>query len=401
MSKAIKLVKKKTQNPVDDARKRIEEWKAQAEKAFPERKAPIRALTLCSIVRSNLIFFGEPGTAKSMLANSYAKAFGGGSFQLVFTPFTTPDDFLGPKDITAYKAGEIKRVTEGMAPKAHVYFMDEGFKSNSASLNANLALINEHVYHEGPNVYDVPLRVGVLAANEFPDAKDNLDAFESRFLFRFDVPPLNEFQSHCDMMNKDLPEITARIHLEDLELLEEEAKKIPLSLDVNKAIWDIGLKLRAEGIKVHDRTKNKIGDILRAHALMEGDSEVNTSHLSLLTDMLWKRPEQKPTVNAVVKMFCSPWVKDMKAAEAIVDRAKTDLENVISSNQNTEAACEELGAICMRLKKLTTDASDGKHSLLTKLSLVDSTTVKRQVKDLHIRAETIRTGAKKQLAFFL
>jgi hypothetical protein len=134
---------------------------------------------------------------------------------------------------------------------------------------------------------------------------------------------------------------------------------------------------------------------------MEGDDEVNTSHLTLLTDMLWKRPEQKPTVSAVVKMFCSPWMKDMKAAEAIVDRAKKDLEKVISSNQNTESACEELGAICMRLRKLTNDASDGKHSLLTKLSEVDSPTVKRQVQDLYMRAETIRTGAKKQLAFFL
>lgn len=401
MSKAIKLVKKKTQNPVEDARKRIEEWKAQAEKAFPERESPIRALTLCSIVRSNVIFFGEPGTAKSMLANAYAKAFDGNSFQLVFSPFTTPDEFIGPKDITAYKSGKIKRITDGMAPKAHVYFMDEGFKSNNASLNANLALINEHVYHEGPNVIDTPLRVGVLACNEFPEEKDNLGAFENRFSFRYVVPPLGDYSSYEAMMDKNLPSITSKIKLEDLELLEEEAKKVTLSDEVKKAIWQIAKDLREEGIVVTDRQKNRSGDILRAHALMCGDDEVTTAHLSILSDMFWKRPEDKRTLDGIVKMYCAPWLKDLEAADAIIEQARKDLSKVLQENASTEVTLENLSAICMRIKKLTTGGDDGKHALLTKLEKVDSTKVKKQVAVLREQAERIRADAKKQMAFYL
>jgi len=51
---------------------------------------------------------------------------------------------------TALENDRYERVTRGTLVAAHIGFVDEVFKANSAILNSLLTLINERLYHESP-----------------------------------------------------------------------------------------------------------------------------------------------------------------------------------------------------------------------------------------------------------
>ena len=158
------------------ARTEVKAWKAEANLAFPERERIIDALLICAVARSNIILYGLPGTAKSLLARAFSDAIRAPVFEVLMTRYTTPQEIMGPIDVQALKSGSMKRVTKGYLPTAHVAFLDEGFKANSACLNALLSAVNEHVFHDDGQAVDIPLRTAVLASNEFPEDNDNLQA---------------------------------------------------------------------------------------------------------------------------------------------------------------------------------------------------------------------------------
>lgn len=78
---------------------------------------------------------------------------------------------------------EYVRQTDGYLPTAEVAFVDEIFKANSAILNALLTLLNERLFDNGNQRFEVPLLCLVGASNELPESEE-LDALYDRFLIR-------------------------------------------------------------------------------------------------------------------------------------------------------------------------------------------------------------------------
>ena len=77
----------------------------------------------------------------------------------------------------SYRSGKrlVRASDRGYLPTAEVAFIDEIFKANSAILNALLTLLNERLFDNGSERFEVPLLCLVGASNELPESEE-LDA---------------------------------------------------------------------------------------------------------------------------------------------------------------------------------------------------------------------------------
>lgn len=337
---------------VEAARKQVRDWTEQAKAAYPERESIIDALMVCAVAMSNIIMYGPPGTAKSALARALTDAIQGTVFDLLFTRYTTPAEVNGPTDVQALKQGHMKRVTDGFLPKAQVAFFDEGFKANSACLNSLLTAVNEHKYHEDGKVHDIPLRVAILASNEFPDDNDNLGAFDDRFPMRFEVKPLQNPDNFKKMLCGDLPKVTAKIDVNSLELLRKESESLEVGEDAVSAMWDLRGKLIEQGVYVSDRKLAIATNLLRARAAIIGTAKVSSAHIGLLEHVLWLRPDQKGVVRELVRDHVATWLRDLRSAIDIIDEQENAMAQAIKGKGNISATSNAITNVGQKLKNL-------------------------------------------------
>ncbi|MFK7928761.1 MAG: AAA family ATPase, partial [Myxococcota bacterium] len=111
-----------------------------------ERTTHTRAVLLALLAGQHALLLGPPGTAKSLMARAMCAVFEDATyFEYLLSRFTHPDELFGPVSIPGLKVEDYRRLTEGFLPQAHVAFLDEVFKANSAILNSLLTLINERV----------------------------------------------------------------------------------------------------------------------------------------------------------------------------------------------------------------------------------------------------------------
>ena len=166
--------------------------RAQLQARFLERDDVVHGLLAALVAREHVLVLGPPGTAKSMLAAELCSRVDGASlFSWLLTRFSTPEELFGAISLKALEDDRYVRVTDGRLPEAHIAFLDEVFKANSAILNSLLALMNERVFHNGGVANPTPLQTLVGASNELPEGEE-LDALFDRFLLRFWVPYLAE-----------------------------------------------------------------------------------------------------------------------------------------------------------------------------------------------------------------
>jgi len=101
----------------------------------------------------------------------------------MLTRFSEPSEIIGPIDINELRDGRYVRREEGKLPSARVAFLDEIFKSNSATLNIPLTIINERKFYQDGKPEPVNLRVLVAATNEVPE-QGELGALKDRFVLK-------------------------------------------------------------------------------------------------------------------------------------------------------------------------------------------------------------------------
>src|SRR5262249_8007401 len=115
--------------------------------AFAEREREIRGLLLALLAREHVLLLGPAGTGKSALANCACAAIHGATFfQWLLTRFSSPEEMFGPVSLDGLKNDRFRRIPTGKLPEAHVAFLDEIFKANSAVLNSLLTALNERAF---------------------------------------------------------------------------------------------------------------------------------------------------------------------------------------------------------------------------------------------------------------
>lgn len=293
---------------------------------FAERDSVIEALFALFLCRQNALLLGAPGTAKSALVEACATAFGVGDrfFRYLLTTFTTDAELFGPWSIQGIKEDRYRRQKQGYLPTAHVAFLDECFKANSAVLNSLLWLLNEREMFDDGKRISVPIQMVIGASNELPEGPQ-LAAMYDRMVARYWIDPVTAQASRLRIMLGEASGAPANVALTPTETDELRAgvaavtRPRPMA-ELLTTILDVLAK--DHGISVTDRRRKAIWNALPAFAFVAGDDEVSDDTiLATAPDMLWDEPKQRPTVYNCVAKLANPNAAKAQEIMDAVDEA--------------------------------------------------------------------------------
>lgn len=331
--------------------------------SFYERDHIIKASWAALLSKQHVLLLGAPGTAKSKLIQALCSHFDGSTyFQWLMTRFTTPEELFGPVSMKGLENDDYRRITTGKVPEAHIGFLDEIFKANSAILNSMLTITNERAYDNGRTRMKVPLLSMFGASNELPQ-EDELAPMYDRFLLRFDVPYIQDGANWESLMEQEdmtyKPKL--RITLEDLKLMQEEVLKVKLPTNVVSIMRDIKMALERDGVRASDRRWKQTTVVLRAWAYIAGRKEVVLQDLAVLCDMLWQEPEERAKIVSVVLSITNPL--DLEATKLYDDIL--DVYSKWDKSKST-STMEVSSKIRMAMERLNTTIKTGKDEMLGK-----------------------------------
>lgn len=313
------MSRKQQESSVTPAMK-LAQIRTELRATYCERESEIDGLLVAILAMEHVLLLGPPGTAKSALSRSVCSAVDGASwFQWLLTKFTTPEEVFGPISLKGLENDVVRRITTHKLPEAHLGFLDEIFKANSAILNSLLTIINERQFHNNGSPLHCPLVSVVGASNELPEA-DDLGALFDRFLLCYWVSPISDRDNLRSLLvSSREPTITASLTLSELADLQRQVETVGVTADAVDAILQIKSDLEAIGIRCSDRRWRKAMKIVRAFALLQGHAEVEEDDLLILEHCLWREPDQRPRVREKVGSVASPLTSE---ALAILDAAK-------------------------------------------------------------------------------
>jgi MoxR-like ATPase len=288
-----KLAKSPTWTKVSELRKNLNV-------RFVERNAEIDGLLVAALAGEHCLMIGPPGTGKSALARAFSDALSGATyFEWLLTRFSTPEELYGPISLSGLKVDRFARVTAGKLPEAHVAFLDEIFKANSAVLNSLLAAVNERVFHDDGLVKNIPLLTCVAASNEMPEGPE-LAALWDRFVIRHFVAYTKQETSFASMLRSAPVAAPDPITLDEWGQIRTEVDAIVTTDALFGGLFVLRAKLAGIGVEVSDRRWVKAVKLLRAYAWLTGSPEVAPYHMAILTSCLWNTVDQVDLVRAEV-----------------------------------------------------------------------------------------------------
>ena len=304
---------------------KLQALREELNQTFLERESIIDGLLALYIARQHGLLLGPPGTGKSALVSAASQVFSGAQyFQWLLTKFTTPEEIFGPYSIRALQQDRFERLTTNYLPTAHVAFLDEIFKANSAILNALLTLLNERLFYNNGVPTPSPLITCIGASNELPEGAE-LAALYDRFTLRYWVGYVQDTDCLKQILLSRLTPLQTSVSLDKLTLMQQEAAKLDIPAPVVDGLLTIKDQLETENLVASDRRWKQILRLLQAYAYIQGDAAVSEEHFDLLPDCLWSKPQDRQMIQRIVAKVGNPIT--VKALE-ILDAAKESVQQL-------------------------------------------------------------------------
>ena len=265
--------------------------KDELQNQFVEREDVIDGMLLGMLTGQHVLLLGPPGTAKSLLAREICARIAGATyFERLLTKFTVPEELFGPISLSALEHDNYKRITTNKLPEAHIAFLDEIFKANSAILNTLLTLLNERLYHNDGVIQNVPLIFMVGASNELPE-EETLAALYDRFLLRFVVNYVSDEMHFRSLLHSTTNRNIMFTH-DELSEARAETKNIKISDTTIEGLIKLRCVLTQElNFSISDRRWKESLKLAQGSAFLSGRSETNLTDLHVLQHALWDKIE--------------------------------------------------------------------------------------------------------------
>lgn len=296
------------------------------------REELVRSIILAVTARSNCLFIGPPGTAKTYVVDLVCKAFAendGDVFHTLLTKFSKRDEVMGPPDITALESGEIKYRTKGFLPAAKVGVLDEIFKGSAAILNSLLTIANERRFQNGAEWEKTPTRMLVGMSNEFPEEPALLAAFFDRFPIKLMVKYLDKDQ-FSSMLQMDLVPSPPPCTITHENFMEIDAlvAAVQVTPEIVKSLTEIRTNLESVSVRISDRRWKQALWIMRANAVLDGRAQLVRKDLRVLTMVCWNREEDQVQVQKMLPDFENPFERELRN---ITDEVYAEREKLLTA----------------------------------------------------------------------
>ncbi|PIC67426.1 ATPase [Sporosarcina sp. P21c] len=363
--------------------KKLHEIKKALNAKFFERENEVEGILVALLSKQHMLMIGPAGTAKSALSVELAKIVNGTSyFQWLLTRFSTPEEVFGPLSLKDLEEGVYKRNTATKMPEAHLVFLDEIFKANSAILNSLLTLINERLFYNDGQPMEVPLMSVIGASNEYPEEGEGLEALFDRFLLRFEINFIADETNFVSMMKDEGEHIEIpTMHLDDLVQLQNMTNKVHLPDEIYETLSTIRRELQDEGIQPSDRRFKQSLSILQARALINQRESVQADDMVILENALWETLDQKETVCTIVRKHSQDVLAQRLSA---IENEANEIYDSAVRDQSTEAGMEAV----QKISALSTELNNLKEQNISRTTEVDH--LQKQITSLKNEVESSR-----------
>lgn len=298
-----------------------------------ERTTIIDTQILALISGTHHFQIGEPGIAKSLSTRRLISHIDGLSpidyFETLMTRFSSPEEVFGPLDLAALKNSRYSFLTDGYAPSARIWFLDEIWKANASILNALLMALNERLFRNDGAVHSIPLHCMFCASNEMPEGEE-LNALYDRIHFRHIIRPIQEQGNFITMMKLKHQDDEKIISWDEIAQAQAEAREVEVPDDVLEALNSVRNDLRAEGISPTDRRFKETEKIIKAMAWLDGETRADIEHMRPLAHVLWTTPEEQPVVERLILELANPLDKEAISLLETVDKIAAEIDKVLS-----------------------------------------------------------------------
>ncbi len=331
--------------------------RGQLRQAFVAKSEIIDLLVACVVAGEHLLLLGPPGTAKSALVQRFVRLIDARCFEYLLTKFTEPTELFGPVDIELFtEKKRYRRLTDGMLPDAHIVFLDEIFKANSAILNSLLTVMNERVFYNGsdngrPGMVAQPLPVLSVfgASNDLPDDPE-LQALVDRFAVRALTGNVPEEHTRA-MLNKGWKLERERARFKDRNVLKplldpDAVRRLTLLIgkvdtsDVQEPLLRFVSMARAQGFDFSDRRAVRLLRLAAASAILRRSPRCALEDLWILRHS-WTHPQEAEAIERLVREVAGDVAlrgddrrsldqleRDVGSQQALLGSRKTDAERL-------------------------------------------------------------------------
>lgn len=325
----------------------------QLNSTYLERNDAILASLLAILSGEHVFLLGLPGTGKSQMIRAIVKCIvNARHFEIQLSKTTPAEKVEGPLNVLDFRetgAYHLKRT--GYASQVEFLTLDEVGKMSPILGHNLLTLLNERKYHEvngNLSVHDAPLSTAFTASNEtLTDQDDNSAALWDRLLIRVVVDYLADDDNFLSLITGDMSDPDVRIEWSDLQdVILNVVPQITLSEPAMRGYVSLRHEFRREHLNPSDRRWRQTVKVLKAHAFLNGRTEVIEDDLAVLRFMLWDTVEQIDKVNRLCMIAANPYVErllEVTASIAQIDNGITEREGLDANGNDQANARQQYG----------------------------------------------------------